>query len=173
MEKLDERGFFQFNSDKTEGFNYKFRITNDKGNVYEAEDTYRFSSTIGDIDEYLFAQGNHREIYKKLGAHVMEIDGVKGVGFAVWAPNAKRVSVIGNFNNWDGRTDVMRRHISCGIWDIFIPNLVEGEYYKFEIKTQENHILSKADPMATYSEVRPKTASIVFDINHYHWNDEG
>ena len=172
MQKLDERGFFQLNTEKTEGFEYKFRITNDKGNVYVAEDTYRFSSFIGDIDEYLFAQGNHRDIYKKLGAHVMEVDGVKGVGFAVWAPNAKRVSVVGNFNNWDGRTDVMRRHISCGIWDIFIPGLKEGELYKYEIKTQENYILSKADPLATYSEIRPKNASIVFDINHYKWNDE-
>ena len=101
----------------------------------------------------------------------MEIDGVKGVGFAVWAPNAKRVSVVGSFNNWDGRIHAMRKHISCGIWDIFIPELVEGEYYKFEIKTQDDRILSKADPIATFAEVRPKTASIVFDINHYQWQD--
>ncbi|MBR2137482.1 MAG: 1,4-alpha-glucan branching protein GlgB [Alphaproteobacteria bacterium] len=172
MEKIDERGFFQLNTDKTEDFAYSLRITNDQGHVYEQEDVYRFSSVIGDIDEYLFAQGNHREIYKKLGAHVTEIDGVKGVGFAVWAPNAKRVSVVGNFNNWDGRVHVMRRHISCGILDIFIPQIGEGEYYKFEIKTQENYILSKADPFATFAEIRPKTASIVFDINHYQWHDE-
>ena len=171
MQKIDDRGFFQINFDKTESFAYKFKITNDKGQIYESEDVYRFTSTIGDIDEYLFAQGNHREIYKKLGAHLMEMDGVKGVAFAVWAPNAKRVSVVGNFNNWDGRINVMRKHISCGIWDIFIPGLVEGEYYKFEIKTQQDYILSKSDPMATFSEMRPRTASIVFDINHYTWND--
>ncbi len=171
MEKIDERGFFQINFDRTEDFVYHFRITNDKGHVYEAEDTYRFPATIGDIDEYLFAQGNHRDIYKKLGAHLLEIDGVKGVAFAVWAPNAKRVSVIGSFNNWDGRIDVMRKHINCGVWDIFIPGLVEGEYYKFEIKTQDNRILTKSDPMATFAEVRPNTASIVYDINHYQWND--
>ncbi|MBQ8672368.1 MAG: 1,4-alpha-glucan branching protein GlgB [Alphaproteobacteria bacterium] len=171
MAKLDERGFFQLNSDKTEYFAYKLRITNDQGNIYVAEDTYRFPSCIGDIDEYLFAQGNHREIYKKLGSHIMEMDGVKGVAFAVWAPNAKRVSVVGNFNNWDGRINVMRKHISCGIWDIFIPNLTEGEYYKFEIKTQNDNILTKSDPFGTYSEVRPKNASIVFDINHYNWED--
>ena len=172
MTKSDERGFFQLNCDDTAEFPYKFRITNDNNNTYEAEDIYRFPSTIGDIDEYLFAQGNHREIYKKLGAHPMELNGVKGVAFGVWAPNAKRVSVVGSFNNWDGRVNVMRRHISCGVWDIFIPGLVEGEYYKFEIKTQNNNILSKSDPLATYSEVRPKTASIVFDINKYRWNDE-
>ena len=135
MTEIDSRGFFQINFDKTEEFRYKFKITNDKGHVYEAEDVYRFPATIGDIDAYLFAQGNHREMYKKLGAHLMEMGGVKGVAFAVWAPNAKRVSVVGSFNNWDGRVNVMRKHISCGIWDIFIPNLVEGEYYKFEIKT--------------------------------------
>ena len=132
MTKVDERGLFQINFDKTADFAYKLKITNDKGNVYIAHDIYRFASSIGDIDEYLFAQGNHREIYKKLGAHLTEIDGVKGVAFAVWAPNAKRVSVVGNFNNWDGRVNVMRKHISCGVWDIFVPDLVEGEYYKFE-----------------------------------------
>lgn len=172
MEKIDERGFFQINFDRTEDFVYHFRITNDKGQVYEAEDTYHFPSTIGDIDEYLFAQGNHRDIYKKLGSHLMEINGVKGVAFAVWAPNAKRVSVIGSFNNWDGRIDVMRKHINCGVWDIFIPGLVEGEYYKFEIKTQDDRILTKSDPLATYAEVRPNTASIVYDLNHYQWNDD-
>ena len=171
MTKLDDRGFFQINFDITTDFKYKFRVLNDKGQTYIEQDAYRFPSTIGDIDEYLFAQGNHREIYKKLGAHPMEIDGVKGVGFAVWAPNAKRVSVVGSFNNWDGRINVMRKHISCGIWDIFMPDLLEGEYYKFEIKTQDDRILSKADPVGTYAEIRPKTASIVFDINHYQWND--
>ncbi|MBR1601325.1 MAG: 1,4-alpha-glucan branching enzyme, partial [Alphaproteobacteria bacterium] len=110
MNKVDERGLFQINFNKTTDFVYKLKITNDIGQVYVAEDTYRFSSFIGDIDEYLFAQGNHREIYKKLGAHLTEIDGVKGVAFAVWAPNAKRVSVVGNFNNWDGRINVMRKH---------------------------------------------------------------
>lgn len=171
MQKLHERGFFQFNSSETKEFAYKFRITNDRGHIYEAEDIYRFASTLGDIDKYLFAQGNHHEIYKKLGAHLLTMDGVSGVAFAVWAPNAKRVSVVGNFNNWDGRINVMRKHISCGLWDIFIPNLKEGEYYKFEIKTQNDYILSKSDPMATYAEVRPKNASIVFDINNYRWDD--
>lgn len=171
MTKLDSRGFYQINLGTIENFKYKFKITNDQNNVYIKEDTYRFLPTIGDIDEYLFAEGNHHDIYKKLGAHVMEMDGVKGVGFAVWAPNAKRVSVVGNFNNWDGRVDVMRKHLNCGIWDIFIPEIGEGEVYKYEIKTWENYILCKSDPVGFYAEKRPKTASIVYDINHYGWND--
>ena len=138
---LDERGFYQINLGVRDNFKYRFRITNDLGNVYVKEDTYRFQPTLGDIDVYLFAEGNHHDIYKKLGSHVMEMDGVKGVGFAVWAPNAKRVSVVGNFNAWDGRVDVMRKHPTCGIWDIFIPGIGEGEVYKYEIKTQQDYIL--------------------------------
>ena len=172
MTKLDERGFYQINLGAIENFPYKFRIENDNGTIYEQEDAYRFSSILGDIDVYLLAEGNHLEMYKKLGAHVAEMDGVKGVSFAVWAPNAKRVSVVGNFNNWDGRVYAMRKHPSCGVWDIFIPGLDEGEIYKYEIKTQEDYILVKSDPLAFWSEVRPKTASVVYDLNHYHWEDE-
>lgn len=171
MVKLDERGFFQINLSKKADFHYRFKITNDIGNTYVKEDPYRFLPTIGDIDEYLFAQGSHRELYKKLGAHVMEMDGVRGVGFAVWAPNAKRVSVVGNFNQWDGRVHVMRKHLNCGVWDIFIPEIGEGEVYKYEIKTQEDYILSKADPFGFYAEKRPKTASIVYDLSRYQFND--
>ena len=103
MSKLDERGFFQLNLGNVGDVNYKFKIENDAGIFYEAEDPYRFMPTLGDIDVYLLGEGNHLEMYKKLGAHVVTMDGVKGVSFAVWAPNAKRVSVVGNFNNWDGR----------------------------------------------------------------------
>ena len=173
MTKLDGRGFYQINLGvvDTNNFKHKFRITNDRDFTYEEEDIYSFPSILGDIDEYLFAEGNHLDLYKKLGAHVMEINGVKGVGFSVWAPNAKRVSVVGAFNNWDGRVNVMRKHYNCGVWDIFIPNIGEGELYKYEIKTHVGYILTKSDPMAFYSEVRPKTASIVYDLNHYIWND--
>ena len=172
MTKLDDRGFYQIELGKTENFDYKFRITNDQNYTYIAEDAYRFSSTLGDMDVYLFAEGNHLEMYKKLGAHVIEKDGVKGVSFAIWAPNAKRVSVVGAFNNWDGRVNVMRKHPSCGMWDIFIPNIGEGEIYKYEIKTHSNNIFLKADPVAFYAEKRPNTASVVYDINRYCWSDE-
>ena len=127
MTRLDERGFFQINLGTVDNFSYQFKIRTDGGNVYTAEDPYRFHPTLGDIDVYLLSEGKHLEMYKKLGAHVMEQDGVKGVGFAVWAPNAKRVSVVGNFNNWDGRTCVMRKYQTCGVWDIFLPGLGEGE----------------------------------------------
>ena len=172
MEKLDPRGFYQINLGACDNFAYKFRIENDKGDIYEAEDVYRFNPTLGDIDVYLLAEGNHLNMYKILGAHVREMDGVKGVSFAVWAPNAKRVSVVGGFNNWDGRVNAMRKHISCGVWDIFIPNIGEGEVYKYEIKTQENYILLKADPVGFYAEKRPHTASVVYNIDKYHWSDE-
>ena len=151
MSKIDERGFFQINLGNVENFAYKFKIENDIGNTYYAEDVYRFMPTLGDIDIYLFSEGNHLEMYKKLGAHPIVMDGVKGVSFAVWAPNAKRVSVVGNFNNWDGRCHIMRKYPSCGVWDIFIPDLGEGEVYKYEIKTQQDYILTKADPVGFYA----------------------
>ena len=172
MTKLDDKGFYQIEFGKTEPFKYRFLVENDEGHTYETEDPYRFSPTLGDMDEYLFSEGNHHEIYKKLGAHMTTQDGIDGVAFAVWAPNAARVSVVGDFNMWDGCRHVMRKHPSCGLWDIFMPNLKEGTVYKFEIKTKEGYILLKADPFASYSEVRPKTASVVFDINHYQWQDE-
>lgn len=170
--EIDPRGFYQINLGVRENFNYKLRIENKDGSKYCIHDPYRFPSILGDIDIYLLAEGNHLDMYKKLGAHVNTIDGVKGVSFAVWAPNAKRVSVVGDFNNWDGRIHPMRKHLSCGVWDIFIPELVEGDKYKFEIKTHENYILTKTDPVGFYAEKRPCTASIVYDINKYRWNDK-
>lgn len=152
MNRLDERGFFQINLGAGDNFSYWFKIENDRGEFYEAEDTYRFRPTLGDIDVYLLGEGSHLEMYRKLGAHVCEQDGVKGVSFAVWAPNAKRVSVVGNFNNWDGRTCVMRKYPTCGVWDIFVPGLGEGEVYKYEIKTQQDYILTKSDPVGFYAE---------------------
>ncbi|MBP3345577.1 MAG: 1,4-alpha-glucan branching protein GlgB [Alphaproteobacteria bacterium] len=172
LTKLDDRGFFQINVGAVDNFPYRFRIENDLGQFYIKEDEYRFPSVLGDIDVYLLAEGNHLEMYKRFGAHVMEMDGIKGVGFAVWAPNAKRVSVVGGFNNWDGRAHVMRKHPTCGVWDIFIPGIGAGELYKYEIKTQEDYILVKSDPVAFWSEKRPNTASVVYD-SKYHWNDDG
>ena len=103
---------------------------------------------------------------------LLEINGIKGVHFAVWAPNAKRVSVIGNFNNWDTRRHPMRILGASGVWELFIPGLGEGEVYKFEILSKINkHLSEKADPYAFYAEIRPKSASIVYDINRYQWND--
>ncbi|MBI4379303.1 MAG: 1,4-alpha-glucan branching protein GlgB [Nitrospinae bacterium] len=164
-------GFFELFIQNREIFSYYFIIKTRDGNLLKFHDPYSFLPIIGDIDRHLFNEGNHFLIYEKLGAHLIDVNGIKGVHFAVWAPNAKRVSIIGDFNKWDGRRHPMRILGSSGIWELFIPGIREGEIYKFEIKTQANHLLVKADPYAFYSEVRPKSASIVWDINKYKWND--
>jgi 1,4-alpha-glucan branching enzyme len=121
----------------------------------------------------LLAEGTHYNAYQKLGAHLTEIASVRGVAFAVWAPNAQRVSVVGNFNHWDGRSHPMRVRGATGMWELFIPGLREGEIYKFEIKGRYNNYLGlKTDPYGFYMEVRPKTASIVYDIDRYKWHDQ-
>ncbi|KRG16452.1 1,4-alpha-glucan branching protein GlgB [Lederbergia galactosidilytica] len=125
-----------------------------------------------DYEQYLFHEGTLYESYKMLGAHIMTVNGVKGVRFAVWAPNALSVSVVGDFNQWDGSQTVMNRIKHSGVWGIFIPGLKEGSLYKYELKTQEKEIVLKADPYAFYSERRPKTASIIYHLDTYHWKDQ-
>src|SRR5437588_12763506 len=120
-----------------------------------------FSPTLGEIDLHLFGEGKHERIYEKLGAHLITHEGKRGVSFAVWAPNADRVSVIGNFNAWDGKRNLMRPLETSGVWEIFIPGLHEGELYKYEIKKGRKRFL-KADPYALMMEVPPDTSSIVF-----------
>ncbi|PKM66181.1 MAG: 1,4-alpha-glucan branching enzyme [Firmicutes bacterium HGW-Firmicutes-2] len=151
--------------------NYKLKIVEGSGYEWETYDAYAYDPIIQELDMYLFGNGTHYEIYKKLGAHLMTIDGVSGVHFAVWAPNAKRVSVIGDFCGWDGRVYPLRNVENSGIYEIFIPGLVENEKYKFEIKTQENYILEKSDPYANYAEFRPNTASVVTNLEGYEWQD--
>jgi 1,4-alpha-glucan branching enzyme len=122
---------------------------------------------LGEIDIHLLAEGTHWYAYKKLGAHLASIDDVSGVGFAVWAPNARRVSVVGPFNQWDGRRHPMRRHPSCGVWEIFIPGILSGELYKYEIKSDAGELLAlKADPFAFCAERPPGTASIVYELRN-------
>lgn len=124
-----------------------------------------------DTDKYLFGKGTHYEIYEKLGAHIIEADGRKGVYFAVWAPNAAGICVVGDFNNWCGDNYEMRRHDDSGIFELFTENAHEGSLYKYLIYTKDGRMLYKADPYATYSQRRPDNASIVYDINRYQWND--
>lgn len=150
---------------------YSFRIENHDGHTWEEEDVYRFSPMLGEMDLHLIGEGNHFEKYRILGAHVREHDGVKGVGFAVWAPAAERVSVVGNFNHWDGREHQMRVRGSSGIWEVFIPGLCEGETYKFEIRAKNGDVFEKTDPYAQEMELRPATASVVHNPNHYQWSD--
>lgn len=136
------------------------------------DDPYRFGVWLGEMDLYLLAEGTHHRIYDKLGAHPAEIDGVAGVVFSVWAPNARRVSVVGDFNDWDGRRHPMRVHPGCGIWEIFIPGIGEGAVYKFEILGMDGDLMPlKADPYAFYMEQSPGTASIVHDISNFSWKD--
>jgi 1,4-alpha-glucan branching enzyme len=135
-------------------------------------DPYAFPPTIGELDQYLFSRGVHYQLYKVMGAHLASIEGKSGVRFAVWAPSAKRVSIVGDFNHWDGRANPMRTMGYSGIWEIFIPGIKQGDKYKYEIKTQKGEILIKSDPFAFSSQLRPATASIVADIDHFPWSDQ-
>ena len=116
-----------------------------------------------EYDLYLLGEGTHYKSYEKLGAHLMELEGVRGVAFAVWAPNAQRVSVVGNFNSWDGRRHPLRVRGSSGVWELFVPGLGEGEIYKYEVKGPNDYLGLKADPYAFYAELRPNTASMVME----------
>ena len=141
-------------------FAYRLRV--DWGtHRQDIEDAYRFPPILGDLDVWLLAEGRHERPYEKLGAHPAEIDGVGGVAFAVWAPHARRVSVVGSFNNWDGRRHPMRARGAAGVWEIFIPHAAAGDLYKFELRTQGGEVLLKADPFAFRAELRPDTACVV------------
>ena len=140
------------------------------GNVYTLRDPYAFAPTLGDLDLHLVGEGRHEELYERLGAHVREIDGALGTSFAVWAPAARAVSVVGDFNSWDGRLHAMRVLGASGIWEIFIPGVVEGAAYKFEILTEGGDIRMKADPFAFRTVLMPRTDSIVHRSRHV-WRD--
>ncbi|MEK6406398.1 MAG: 1,4-alpha-glucan branching protein GlgB [Acidobacteriota bacterium] len=175
MLKLRDEGFFEAAfPDRHERFPYRLRAANRFGDTWEFHDPYSFPPLLSDYDLHLMAEGTHYRNYEKLGSHIRVVDGVRGVHFAVWAPNANRVSVIGDFNQWDGRRHPMRFHAGAGIWEIFIPELGEETVYKFEIKWRRfGFITQKTDPYAFYFERRPKTGAIVYDINKYHWRDDG
>lgn len=171
MQAVYNPHFFECTIDTPEVANYQLRIQEGEHErvIY---DPYAFPSPrLTEFDLHLFAEGNHHRIYEKLGAHPTELNGVKGVYFAVWAPNARNVSIVGNFNYWDGRKNQMRKG-PTGIWELFIPGLGEGDCYKYEIKNQDGHIYEKSDPYGFYQEVRPKTASIVTALDNYNWNDQ-
>ncbi len=152
-------------------FAYRFRV-HYGDHVEIREDPYRFHTTVSETDLYLFGEGSHERLYDWMGAQLMQIDGVSGVRFCVWAPNAKRVSVVGDFNYWDGRQHPMRKLYPSGIWEIFIPGLGAGTHYKYEIKTRDGHILPhKADPFGFAAETLPGKASRVVDTSGYEWQD--
>jgi 1,4-alpha-glucan branching enzyme len=170
LQRVHDAGVFAGSIDRHDRFPYRL-VVDWQGRKVELEDPYRFPPWLGEMDLHLFAEGTHLTLYEKLGAHVTELEGTQGVVFAVWAPNARRVSVIGDFNNWDGRRHAMRKHPGAGLWEIFVPGLRPGERYKFEIKAQDGAILLKADPFAFAAERPPKTSSMVFDLGKPNWQD--
>lgn len=151
---------------------YQIAWTTSQGDTVVQHDAYSFPPQIPNYDLHLFGQGKHHHAYRFLGAHPKIVDGVAGVVFATWAPNAERVSVVGDFNQWDGRIHSMRSRGGCGVWEIFIPDLPAGTLYKFELRNRENGmILAKADPYGQQFEKRPNTASIVAKTTEYPWED--
>jgi 1,4-alpha-glucan branching enzyme len=171
MQSVHHPHFFEcIITDAPHLFSYQLKVKSGDSDRL-IHDPYSFKSPLlTEFDAYLFGQGTHYQIYEKMGAHLTTIDGISGVYFAVWAPNARNVSLIGDFNSWDGRKHQMRRG-STGIWDLFIPDLEVGASYKYEIKSPEGHIYEKSDPYGHFQEIRPKTASVVADLSTYEWSD--
>jgi 1,4-alpha-glucan branching enzyme len=151
---------------------YRLRIEYQAGHVLDVDDPYRYGRVLTDFDLHLFSEGTHHRAFEKFGAHRITVGTTTGVHFAVWAPNANRVSLIGDLNGWDGRVNPMRLLVPSGVWEIFIPDLKDGEHYKFEIRTKTGELLKKSDPFGLAFEVPPQSASIVRDISGYVWRDE-
>ncbi len=173
LEMIHEDGLFERVIAANDVFDYQLEIENYQGYSWKIKDPYSFLPVLSDYDLHLFNEGNHHRIYEKMGAHLTNHQGVAGVHFSVWAPEAQRVSVIGEFNDWDGRVNQMRLLGASGVWEIFIPDLEEEELYRFEVKTKEGHNLLKSDPYAFYSELRPSTASIIYNLDDkYEWQDQ-
>lgn len=170
MELADEEGFFAVLIPGKKLFSYVYRIEYPNNVIVTRHDPYAFEPFIDAVDQKRFNSGIHYNIYEKLGAHIREIDGVKGVDFAVWAPAAVRVSVVGDFNQWDGRRNPMERLGDSGIFELFIPELGEGEIYKYEIRMKDKNVKLKSDPYGNRMEYRPNNASIVADLS-FEWED--
>ena len=172
MECLAE-GFYGFYSAKKKykGTKYRIETTYQDGTTVVTADAYAFDSQITEFDTYLFAEGKHYDVYEKFGAHPMTIDGVKGTYFAVWAPHARRVSVVGDFNMWDGALNPMQMMQTSGIYELFIPDVAPGAVYKYQILTRDGEILYKADPYGNQCQVRPDNANVVADLTGYKWKD--
>jgi len=151
---------------------YQFHIIAHTGHESYVHDPYFFLPQITEEDLYLFGMGDHHKVYEKMGAQLLSVQGVSGVHFAVWAPNARNVSVVGDFNQWHGGKHQMRVLGGSGVWELFIPNIGEGEKYKYEIKDHAGNIFLKSDPYGFYQQMRPETASIVYNINRHEWHDE-
>jgi 1,4-alpha-glucan branching enzyme len=174
LEQRHPAGFFEnVLEDRPVWLSYRLRATSHEGIVWEFEDPYRFGPVLGPLDDHLMLEGTHRRLWEKLGAHVIEHQGVQGVHFAVWAPNAERVAVVGEFNGWDGRRHPMRRRMGAGVFELFLPGVGEGALYKYEIRGPDGNLMPlKADPVGFAAEFRPGTASKVARIDDFAWQDQ-
>lgn len=172
MERLHADGFFEVTiADREEWFRYQLEYTDADGNTWRSYDPYSFSPTLSEFDRHLFGAGTHYEIYEKMGGRLMTHGGARGAAFSVWAPNAKAVSVIGDFNNWDARRSPMRRLGESGIWELFLPAAAEGDKYKFHVTQCDGRVVDKTDPYGVYAEVRPNNASVLYPLKRYKWKD--
>jgi 1,4-alpha-glucan branching enzyme len=172
LERAHPAGLFEGKVDGAElPLRYRLEVSYAEGATLVVDDPYAFPPTLGELDLHLASEGRHERIYERLGAHVREVDGVVGTSFAVWAPSARSVSVVGDFNLWDGRLHPMRSLGSSGIWELFVPSLADGDHYKYEIRTQAGEVRLKTDPLAFATEVPPKNASIVYRPT-YEWGDD-
>jgi 1,4-alpha-glucan branching enzyme len=170
--QIHPEGFFEAVIEgAVERISYALDFTGHGTESWSEFDPYSFGILLGPLDLHLFAEGQHWQLYEKLGAHLREVGGVRGTSFHVWAPNAQRVSVVGEFNAWDGRRHPMRKLLGCGVWEIFLPGVSEGDHYKFEVKQSHGGIALKSDPFAFYGQHSTSTASLVFDLKRYTWND--
>jgi 1,4-alpha-glucan branching enzyme len=171
LEQRHPAGLFEGVVDGAElPMRYELEVSYPDGNTFTLLDPYSFPPTFGELDLHLAGEGRHEDIYERLGAHVRELEGVTGTAFAVWAPSARAVSVVGDFNSWDGRLNPMRSLGASGIWEIFLPGVEEGVAYKFEILAQSGEIRMKADPFAFQTQVPPRTDSVVHR-SRYRWKD--
>jgi 1,4-alpha-glucan branching enzyme len=172
MQRLPDTDLFTCALAATAAPDYQLRWRAFQGEWQQEEDPYRFSPTIGDIDLHLFGEGKHQHIYRILGAHCCEHEGVAGVRFATWAPNARRVSVVGDFNQWHGLRHAMRVRGQSGVWELFIPGVSAGEKYKFEVLDANGKLQLKADPYGNHFEMRPATAAIICPPTDFQWTDD-
>ena len=171
-DQLSSQGFFQaVIPGLKRDVDYRLRITGWDGSQHVVVDPYRYGAIMGEVDLHLFSEGNHQQIYERFGAQLRNIGGIDGVYFAVWAPNATRVSVVGDFNGWDGRVNPMRRLVGSGVWELFLPGVEEGTHYKFELRTWNGATLLKSDPFAFFGQHGKDTSSLVYNLERYRWSD--
>jgi 1,4-alpha-glucan branching enzyme len=171
--RIAEEGLFEAQLDGvSEPFDYLLEVTTWSGEVFQMSDPYSYGPILGELDMHLYKVGNHYEIYEKLGAHLTEINGHPGVSFAVWAPNAQRVSVVADFNNWDGRIHPLRKRSEAGIWEIFVPGVRESAHYKYEVRNTSGEVVLKSDPFSFFGQHGVQTASLVFNLDRFKWSDD-